>query len=156
MAMLMPLKKALEAATTRKAIVRISKALEEQRRWDELLWWVWDKPPGAEHLLLKASQLPPLHRLLLLGWFLLWLLLLGWLLLGLGNVLLWGHPQEIRRYLVSEVKVLLLWRLELYCAVSCGKQYLQQTCTLRFVLLSIRICLHSSWFDFIWVIFRHI
>ena len=32
MAMLMPVKKALEAAITRKAIVRISKALEEQRR----------------------------------------------------------------------------------------------------------------------------
>ena len=37
MAMLMPLKKALEAATTRKAIVRISKELEEQRWRDELL-----------------------------------------------------------------------------------------------------------------------
>ena len=31
MAILMPLKKALEAATTRKAIVRISEALEEKR-----------------------------------------------------------------------------------------------------------------------------
>ena len=29
--MLMPLKKALEAATTRKAIVKISRALEEKR-----------------------------------------------------------------------------------------------------------------------------
>ena len=156
MAMLMPLKKALEAATTRKAIVRISEALEEERRWEDLLWWVLNKPPGAKHLLLRASQLPPLHLLLLLGWFLLWLFLLGLLLLGLRNVLLGRHPQEMRQCLNSVVKVLLLWRLELYCAVSCGKQYLQQNCALGFVLFSIRICLQSSRFDFIWERFRNI
>ena len=152
MAMLMPLKKALEAATTRKAIVKISRALEEKRTRYESLWWVWDKPPGAQNLLLWASQIPPLHLLLLLGW-----LLLGWLLLfGLGNVLLGRHPQEMRQCLNSVVKVLLLWRLELYCAVSCGKQYLQQNCALGFVLFSIRICLQSSRFDFIWERFRNI
>ena len=151
MAMLMPVKKALEAATTRKAIVRISKALEEKRAWKEFLWWAWNKPPGAQHLLLRASQIPPLHLLLLLGWF-----LLGWLLLGLRNVLLGRHPQEMRQCLNSEVKVLLPWRLELYCAVSCGKQYLQQNCVLGFVLFSIRICLQSSRFDFIWERFRNI
>ena len=146
MAMLMPLKKALEAATTRKAIVRISEVLEEKRTWDEFLWWVWDKPPGAQHLLLGASQIPPLHLLLLLGW-----LLLGWLLLfGLGNVLLGRHPQEMRQCLNSVVKVLLLWEVRVYCVVSFGKQYLQQKRSLVFVLFRVRICLQSSWFDFIW------
>ena len=148
--MLMPLKKALEVVTTRKAIVKISRALEENRTRYESLWWVWDKPPGAQNLLLWASQIPPLHLLLLLGWLLLGWLLLGWLLLfGLGNVLLGRHPQEMRQCLNSVVKVLLLWEVRVYCVVSFGKQYLQQKRSLVFVLFRVRICLQSSWFDFI-------